>query len=101
MIDQIKLDYPVLTVLDEGFIWEYLETLDFDEDGQASDIVTLKEALSVIAYDIEYSLITSNYFSQLSNQPPWDLDTNTRNVLMGSPACAPSQYVHKASTLTR
>lgn len=63
------------------------------------DVQSLREALSVIKKEIKFKLITTTYFSQLSNQSPWDIDQNTRNLLLGLPACAPSQSSFAAPKL--
>lgn len=52
---------------------------------------TLNQSLGVIPKKTKSDLIITTYFSQLCHQDPWDVDINTRNQLMGLPACMPRQ----------
>ena len=90
--------YSELDHLDELPSWFAFQAIQPTERQESSDVKALREALSVIMKEIKFKLITTTYFSQLSNQSPWDVDQNTRNLLLGLPACAPS---HKSITTPR
>ncbi len=90
--------YSELDHLDELHSWFTFQAIQPTEGQESSDVKALRETLSVIMKEIKFKLITTSYFSQLSNQSPWDVDQNTRNLLLGLPACAPS---HKSITTPR
>lgn len=91
--------YSELDYLNELPSWFAFQAIQPTERQESSDVKALREALSVIMKEIKFKLITTSYFSQLSNQSPWDVDQNTRNLLLGLPACAPSKSSFAAPKL--
>lgn len=62
--------YPDLNHLDELPSWFIFHAMHPIEVEESHDVKALREGLSVVMNEIKFKLITTTYFSQLSNQSP-------------------------------
>jgi hypothetical protein len=69
----------------------FIDSYNSPDKSNFSYVNALREALGVVLMNTKGKLITTSYFSRLDHQKPWDVDQNTRNLLMCLPACAPGQ----------